>query len=166
MDLGFHGRVEKMILKGIVNEDFVNYKEPSFFILFPKCSFKCDLEAECQVCQNSELAKAKNINVSIDSVVKQYTENNITKAIVCGGLEPLDSMKDLLDLIKAFRKVTEDPIIIYTGYNESEVDKLLFAQFTNIIIKFGRFIPNRPHKHDEVLGVELSSDNQYAMKIS
>ena len=155
-----------MILKGIVNEDFVNYKEPSLFILFPKCSFKCCIESGSDVCQNSELAKAKNINVSIESIVKQYTENDITKAIVCGGLEPLDSIEDLLDLIKAFRKVTEDPIIIYTGYNEDEVDITPFTQYKNIIIKYGRFIPNRPHIKDKVLGVELSSDNQYARRIN
>ena len=35
----------------------------------------------------------------------------------------------------------------------------------NIIIKFGRFIPNRPSRYDEVLGVELASDNQFAKRI-
>ena len=39
-------------------------------------------------------------------------------------------------------------------------------QFPNIIIKFGRFIPNQQSHYDEVLGINLASDNQYAKKIS
>ena len=35
----------------------------------------------------------------------------------------------------------------------------------SIIIKFGRFIPNKPSRFDELLGVELASDNQYAMRL-
>ena len=71
----------------------------------------------------------------------------------------------------------KDDIVIYTGYNENEeifTEKCFevfnrhmnliehLSRYKNIIIKFGRFIPNRPHKFDEVLGVELASDNQYA----
>jgi hypothetical protein len=79
------------------------------------------------------------------------------------GLEPFDS-PDLYEFIETFRYYSKDPIIIYTGYNEDEVSEHVeyFSSFGNIIIKFGRFIPNRPHKFDEVLGVELASDNQYA----
>ena len=59
---------------------------------------------------------------------------------------------------------SKDPIIIYTGYKEEELtDKLkVLLQLDNIIVKFGRFIPNRPHIYDTVLGVELASNNQYA----
>ena len=39
-------------------------------------------------------------------------------------------------------------------------------QFENIIIKFGRFIPNQGKHFDEILGIWLSSDNQYAEEIS
>jgi hypothetical protein len=40
------------------------------------------------------------------------------------------------------------------------------TRFDNIIVKFGRYIPdNKPH-FDEVLGVNLASPNQYAKKIS
>jgi hypothetical protein len=34
-----------------------------------------------------------------------------------------------------------------------------------LIFKFGRFIPDRPHRFDEVLGVELASDNQFAVNL-
>ena len=39
----------------------------------------------------------------------------------------------------------------------------LLHQFDNIIIKFGRFIPNTPHIFDAILGVELASNNQHAV---
>jgi hypothetical protein len=38
--------------------------------------------------------------------------------------------------------------------------------FDNIIVKFGRFIPDDEKRFDEVLGVELASHNQYAEVIS
>ena len=41
----------------------------------------------------------------------------------------------------------------------------VFWGFTNIIIKFGRYIPNQKPHYDEVLGVNLASDNQYAERI-
>ena len=39
-------------------------------------------------------------------------------------------------------------------------------KFNNIIIKFGRYIPNSSKKYDDVLGVYLSSENQYALKLN
>ena len=38
--------------------------------------------------------------------------------------------------------------------------------FKNIIIKFGRYIPNQQAHYDDILGVNLASNNQYAIKIS
>ena len=42
----------------------------------------------------------------------------------------------------------------------------LLKKYKNIIIKFGRYIPNRPKKYDNILGIDLVSDNQYAEVIS
>lgn len=163
-----------MLVKGIKDEDFVNYKKPSMFIIFPNCSFKCDHEAGCSICQNSSLAHEPNIEIPIQTIVKRYLDNPLTKAIVCGGLEPFDTFGDLYDLILEFRKYTDDDIVIYTGLKENELNHLyvykkMFEQlksFSNIIIKFGRFIPNQEPHYDEVLGVKLASDNQYARRIS
>jgi len=60
--------------------------------------------------------------------------------------------------------VSNDDIVLYTGYNEDEIcDKIhLLSQYRNIIVKFGRFIPNQEKHYDEILGVELASPNQYA----
>ena len=70
--------------------------------------------------------------------------------------------------MQLFRKETNDDIVIYTGYTEEEVaDKVyLLDLFPNIIIKYGRYIPGQEPHYDEVLGVKLASDNQYAKKIS
>jgi hypothetical protein len=37
--------------------------------------------------------------------------------------------------------------------------------FDNIIIKYGRFIPNQEQHYDETLGVNLASNNQYAERL-
>lgn len=157
-----------MKIKGIIFEDFINYKKPSMVIEFPYCNFKCDKECGQQVCQNSDLINSPNEDISIIRIVKTYMENNITNAIVFQGLEPFDSKHDLYQLIKVFREYTKDDIVIYTGYTEEELDyeiQVLKKLFKNIIIKFGRFIPNQPSYYDETLGVFLASSNQYAKKI-
>lgn len=157
-----------MIIKGIRDEDFCQYKKTSFFVAFPTCTFKCEKESNKLCCQNSELYKKEPIFVESDTLVSRYLNNPITTAIVFGGLEPFDSFKDVFDLVEAFRAQTEDDIVIYTGYNEEEIPGYISAlsKFNNIIIKFGRFIPNSYSIFDEVLGVELASHNQYAKKIS
>ena len=157
-----------MKIKGLIEEDFLQYKKPSMFIIFPKCDFKCCKEAGCEICQNLSVAKEPDIDVSPQTIVDKYVSNPITQAIVMGGLEPIDTYGDLVDLVRAFRLQTEDDIVIYTGYEWKEIDDELacLAQFKNIIVKVGRFIPNQKPHYDEVLGINLASDNQYAERIS
>ena len=159
-----------MIVKEIRDEDFTNYKKPSMFIGFPTCTFKCCKENNIpiEVCQNCELARASNIDVSIQTIIDRYISNPITTSVVMGGLEPMDSWDDVAQFIKKFREHTDDDCVIYTGYYPEEVqDKIdWLKQFSNIIIKFGRFIPNHQSHHDDVLGISLASDNQYARRIS
>lgn len=156
-----------MKLKGIIDEDFVNYKKPSMFLAFPRCSFKCDKECERQVCQNSALANEKNIEITLDKIINKYMTNPITKALVCGGLEPFDSWDDLQCLILNFRYYTNDDIVIYTGYYKEEIDKEKIdwlKLYSPIIIKYGRFIPNNEEYFNNDLGVKLASKNQYTEK--
>ena len=157
-----------MLVKDIVYEDFLQYKKPSMFIICPHCNFKCDIENGTQLCQNWPLAKQPNIKVDNERIISNYIQNPITKSIVFGGLEPLDSFQELYELINMLRKQTNDDIVIYTGYNEDEiVEKCrLLAEFENIVIKFGRYRPNEELHYDEVLGVSLASSNQYAKQIS
>ena len=165
-----------MIVKEIRDEDFTSYKKPSMVVGFPSCTFKCERECGQKMCQNSTLAVASDINISPDDIVNRYLTNPITKAIIMAGLEPFDSWRDLKALIIRFREKTDDDIVIYTGYtydelswrNPSDTESKIqwLWQFPNIIIKFGRYIPNQQKHYDEVLGIELASNNQYGVKIS
>lgn len=157
-----------MRIKGLTDEDFVNYKSPSMFIVTPQCSFKCDAECGKAVCQNLPLAAAPVIEISAADLVQRYLKNDITKAVVIGGLEPFDSSRELLEFIVEFRRYSNDDIVIYTGYYENEIQSYitrLANDYKNIIVKFGRFIPDQPPHYDEVLGVSLASNNQKGVKI-
>lgn len=155
-----------MKLKGIIDADFTNYKEPVLTLEFPTCNFKCDKLNNCRVCQNSSLAAEPNIEISFAKIWELYNQNPLTKGFCCQGLEPFDSQDDLLKLIRFIRNIKKcnDVIIIYTGYTRDESTIMLYhlKGYDNIIIKWGRYIlGDKPH-YDEVLGVELASDNQYA----
>ncbi len=160
-----------MFVKGIIDEDFVNYKKPAMVIEFPYCDFKCDKECGKAVCQNSPLTKAHNIKIKEEYIIEKYLKNPITEAIVCQGLEPLDTMVMLFLFIKKFREFSNDDLVIYTGYNKEEersqdlIEFIKRNQYKNIIIKYGRYIPNQTPHYDEVLGVKLASDNQYAERL-
>lgn len=157
-----------MKIKFLVEEDFVNYKKPSMFIGFPTCTWKCEKECGKKMCQNSSLAHSPDIEITHEEIVNRYLNNPISKAIVFGGLEPMDKWEDVAILIHEFRKHTDDDIIIYTGYYEMEIIhdiEYLRQNYDNIIVKFGRFIPDRESHFDDVLGIKLASDNQYAERI-
>lgn len=160
-----------MRVKEIKDEDFVNYKVSSMFIATCLCDFKCCKDANIPIstCQNSEIVKQPSIEISADEILRRYQENPITHAIVIGGLEPMLQFDEVLKLIRTFRDGgCKDPIIIYTGYYESEIvnEICLLSQFPDIILKVGRFKPGqKPHK-DELLGVMLVNDEQKAMQIS
>ena len=157
-----------MIVKAIMEENFNHYKKPSMLIGFARCTFKCDIECGEQVCQNSTLAKAPDILISISDIVQRYLNNNLTSALVCGGLEPFDSYDDLKMFISYIREFTKDDVVIYTGYTMYEVSRQIseLRKYENIIVKFGRFIPNQEKHFDDILGVFLASENQYAERIS
>lgn len=158
-----------MIIKGLIDEDFVNYKNPSMYIAFPSCTFKCERECGQKMCQNSALVTAPDIEISVKDIVDRYLQNPITKSIIMAGLEPMDSWSDMVNLIDEFRKHTEDEIIVYTGYKMEEICKKTYwlgNKYKNIIFKFGRFIPNQQPRYDQILGINLASNNQYAERIS
>lgn len=159
-----------MKLVNLVQEDFTNYKKPSLFLGFPKCSGKCNKLNGKIVCQNEALRNAEKVEISVEEIIKIYTKNNITKALVCGGLEPFDTFEELLEIIQAFRKVSQDDIVIYTGFTENEIKNSLWypqlLQYLNIIVKFGRFLEGQKPHFDNILGVNLASNNQYARPIS
>lgn len=159
-----------MLTKGIVDEDFVNYKRPSMFINTCLCSFKCDKESGEKVCQNSPLVDAPIVEIDNETLIQRFLSNPITKAIVVGGLEPFDGLGDLLFFVEDLNKHgAHDDLVIYTGYTEDEISKAvaflvdLCSPHRNLIIKFGRYKPNSSSVFDPILGVKLASDNQYSV---
>lgn len=162
-----------MRVKTIVDEDFTNYKKPAMFIGTISCGGKCCIEAgiPLSVCQNDGWRSGAPIVLSDRELCQRYLNNPLTKAIVFGGLEPFEQFKELERFIFTLRHVfrCDDDVVIYTGYNPEEISHeldTLSGHYSNIIVKFGRFVPNSQHRFDEILGVELASDNQYGEKIS
>lgn len=161
-----------MKIKQIVYERFEDYKKPNLFICSPTCTFKCCIEAgiPISVCQNCEVAQMETVSVLADDIIESYLSNNITSAIVFGGLEPMDRFGDIVGFLTSLRKKYKcrDDVVIYTGYYKEEIsDKInILKSFENIIIKYGRFVPNDTPHYDEILGVMLANKEQYAEKIS
>lgn len=157
-------------LRGVIMEDFVNYKVPSMFLITSYCDWKCCREAniDISVCQNQSLIKQPTRTYLYELIYNAYIENPITKAICIGGLEPFEQFDEVFGLISYFRyNGCNDPFIIYTGYYPDELPELyMLKEFRNIIVKFGRYVPNNKPHYDEVLGINLASDNQYGEKIS
>ena len=154
----------------IVDECFQDYKKASMLISFPKCSGKCwkELGLDKSICHNHNYYDVIPKEYEINDIVSRYINNKVTSALILGGLEPFDSFNEIEELIKSLRKECNDDIVIYTGYYPQEIEHRIkwLSQYSNIIVKFGRYIPNRDSKYDDILGIYLSSDNQYAKKIS
>ena len=77
--------------------------------------------------------------------------------------------EDIISFVKYFREHgCDDDIVIYTGYYENEIkDKIdILKQYKNIVVKFGRYIPNDTEHYDSVLGINLANKEQYGKKIS
>lgn len=161
-----------MKIKTVLDECFQDYKKVSMLISMTGCDWKCCKEANIPitVCQNSELAKQKDIEISTNELIERYLKNPISKAIIFAGLEPMLQFDEITAFINALRNKygCDDDVVIYTGYypSEKEFEVNYLSNFKNIVIKFGRYMPNKPSKYDDVLGIELISDNQFAVKIS
>lgn len=159
-----------MRIKFLVDEDIVNYRKMSMFIGAISCTWKCckDAGLPCSVCQNYPWSDYEVVAMPNKEIIERYMSNPLTEAIVFGGLEPMDQFLELLGFIKEFRQVSEDDIVIYTGYNREEIKEKvhMLSLYPNIIIKYGRYVPNINTTYDDELGVTLASENQYAIRES
>jgi pyruvate-formate lyase-activating enzyme len=157
-----------MEIKGVL-ETFTDYKKTSLIILTKTCDFKCEKEGLCDECscQNSELSKLQNIEVENYKIINLFKNNPYVEAMIFGGLEPFLQFDEIYNIIEMFREFSHNDIIIYTGYYPDEIKEQIreLKKFSNIIIKFGRYVQNSKSKYDDVLGVTLISENQYARKI-
>lgn len=140
------------------------------FLGTTSCDWKCCKESNipCSICQNYPWSNNPVKEFNNEDIINMYLKDGLEESIVFGGLEPILQFQEVISFIDEFRKVSEDDIVIYTGYYKEEIEKEIegLKKYKNIIIKFGRYIPNRNNRYDEILGVTLASDNQYAEKIS
>ena len=160
-----------MIVKLVKQDDFVQYKKPCVVVCFPNCTWKCCTEAgiPTSVCQNQEMCELKDIDITPEDVYNLYKESLFAESICCSGLEPMLQFDDVLSLLKYFREHDcNADFVVYTGYYRNEIEDKIeqLAKYKNVIVKFGRYVPNQEKHYDEVLGVWLASDNQYAERIS
>lgn len=160
-----------MVVKNIVDECFSDYHQPSMLICTCYCDWKCAREGgfALSTCQNHPLHTLPNHDIPDEEIYRRFVKNPITKAVVVGGFEPMLQFDELEELISYFRSQSPDiPFVIYTGYNKDELEYEIesLSVFPEVIVKFGRYIPGMEPHFDEVLGVDLASDNQYAEKIS
>lgn len=162
-----------MRVRTIIDEDFTNYKEASMLIGSCFCDWKCCVEQEIDksVCHNFEIHNTPIVEIPNEIIIERYVGNPITSAIIIGGLEPFMQFEEVYTLLTKMRnKNIRDYFIIYTGYTEKEclLNRWLqtLSKYHNVVIKFGRFIPNQKPHFDETLGVMLASENQYSKKIS
>ena len=161
-----------MRLKEIKDECFQDYKKSSMLLSTITCDWKCCIEGNFSksICQNNSLYKLPTKQYSEEEVYNRYISNPITEAVIIGGLEPFLQFEEIYKLIKYFRNNNcFDEFIIYTGCTEIEIEEeitILAKNLTNIIVKFGRYIPDKEPKYNEILGIFLSSNNQYAKRIS
>ena len=151
-----------------INEcDLVNYKDPTFMIASGiSCTFKCERECGERVCQTHPRLKEEVINYTISNAIWRYDRQSLSTSITFQGLEPLDNIIQLIWFLVEFRKNHNDKVIIWTGYTEDEcepfINLLKELNISNIIIKFGRYVPNKESHFDELLGVILSNPEQYS----
>lgn len=137
------------------------------FICTITCNWKCCKEGgfSPSTCQNNPWKNERIVSIDDEKIISRYLSNPITKAVVFGGLEPFLQPSELISFIRKFRRVSNDDIVIYTGYYPNEVKKWVdvISSYGNIIIKYGRYKPNKPSIYDSILGVTLVSDNQFAV---
>lgn len=142
----------------------------SMFIGCIYCDWKCcnELSISASICQNWDLDKHPIIELKDEDIIRRYLNNPLTSAIVFGGLEPFMQWGELEQFLECLRNDfnCDDDVVIYTGYTEKEIGakRNAFLRYRNIVVKYGRFIPNKPSRYDDILGVTLISDNQYGVR--
>lgn len=151
-------------------EVFQDYKKSALLFSTCYCDWKCctELNIDISVCQNSKISMQREVNLPFHRIL-DMVRNSITDAVIFGGLEPFLQADELVQCIQYLRNngVKKD-IVIYTGYYIEEIstETLLFLSLNQVILKCGRYIPNRSSKYDEVLGITLASDNQYGVYLA
>ncbi len=160
-----------MRVRKLLTERFQDYKVPSMYLASCFCDWKCCPDKP-YVCQNNPIANLPVTDIPNDEILDTYLSDPITEAIIIAGLEPLLQANEVCSLIRrAVERDIRTTFVIYTGYTVCEARDIGFfdelkatgyGKDVQVIIKYGRYVPEQQPHFDEVLGVDLASDNQYA----
>ena len=163
-----------MRVRKLLTERFQDYKLPCMYLASCFCDWKCCPDHP-YICQNHPVAQMPVTDIPDDEILDQYVNNPITGAIVIAGLEPMLQVREVDNLIRrTVERGIHTTFVIYTGYTKDEVrgigffDELKttgFGKDVQVVMKYGRYVPGQEPHFDEVLGVDLASDNQYAETI-
>lgn len=142
-----------MRVKTVVDEDFTNYKKPAMFIGTISCGGKCCIEAgiPLSVCQNDGWRSCAPITIDDNELCHRYLTNPLTKAVVFGGLEPMEQFEELLTFLDLFRDTydCEDDVVIYTGYYPEEIPDqlhtLVFDEMSRKLKEFNKLSYKEKH---------------------
>lgn len=154
---------EKLMLLEEPKTTLNNYKKVSLYVpIGITCTFKCKNCCNIHYKENNRF-----YIITFKKLLDMYKKNKLVDALVLSGLEPFDNFEVMFQLIKYFRKEnTKDDIIIYTGYELTEIHNLVDKlKGYNIWLKLGRYMPNSKAKTDVNLKVLLASENQYSLHV-
>jgi len=154
-----------MKLKQILHETYGDYKECSMLLIADNCINKCE------GCHNQHLLQLESKIFPDEEIIKRFVENPLSKAIIFGGLEPMDQAEEVEKFIfTAINMGIACPIIIYTSYNPlsyvfrcSNVMEAIKQYLGKVIIKHGPYKKDLKPVFNEDLGVTLASSNQYTI---
>ena len=146
-----------MIIKDFIAEDFNSYMYPTATVILP----------------SGDPDDNPVFPMPDKGIIELFVYNEKTKALVIKNLTPLnfsyfDEIIELLRKLRVEYKQKNSLFILYTDYDKQDIqDKLLALRsyVGPVIVKFGKYDPTFPPKMDSVLGIMLSSSNQYAERI-
>lgn len=172
-----------MKLFDVKTDDITDYKETSLLLCFPHCSGKCTGCHSQHLITKYQEHPEEIKNYPLISICKLYNQLDTHSAIVMAGLEPLDSLEDVLSVIQCITAICDKhtTFVIYTGYNKQEytqkfekkiVDTLInfndiYSKLNDLVVKVGRY--DKTDSSDSgyfnyTLGVKLATSNQITMK--
>jgi len=134
------------------------------------CDFKClkEQNLDLSICQNSHLTDNPTKQIGVPELIDIFNNNLLSDCVVFAGMEPMLQFEEIYNFIRHFRESNNDDIVLFTGYYPDEIEDKIerLKEFSNIVVKFGRFIENSSDVYDKTLGISLASKNQFAKKIS
>ena len=146
-----------MLIKELIVEDFNSYMYPTTTVRLP----------------SGDPDEVPLFPMPDNGIIELFVYNDKTRALVIKNFAPLNSSSfdEIIELLRKLRveyKQKDSLFILYTDYDKKDIEDKLLALRSYVgpvIVKFGQYDPTYPPKMDSVLGIMLSSSNQYAERI-